>query len=74
MVLTRYSILKVDRRSKNMLLKRKTLFLTGIAGVSLLYFTAFSSLSIPFWLRGNVAIIPLQVLAILYLLYWNRKQ
>ncbi|BDT13914.1 hypothetical protein N39L_36370 [Limnospira platensis NIES-39] len=56
-----------------MLIKRKTILLTGLTGISLLYFITFSSFSFPVWMRGNLALIPLQVLAILYVIYWNNR-
>lgn len=57
-------------------LKQRKLLVTGLfclAGAG--YFVTFSKLESVFFLRGYVAIIPLQLLALLYVFYgrWNKR-
>jgi hypothetical protein len=58
------------------MLKPKRLILTTVfASAGAAYFVAFSQLDLSIFLRGYVAIVPLQVLTLLYVLYqqWNRR-
>ncbi len=47
------------------------LFLLGMG-----YFSAFSSLDISIFLKGYIAIIPMQILALIYVIYlrWNHRE
>jgi hypothetical protein len=52
--------------------KMLSMILLTLASAS--YFTAFSSLEIPFLIKGYTALIPMQALALLYVLYWHRQR
>lgn len=55
--------------------RKKLVFTTLFALLGAGYFSAFSQLDISLFLKGYVAIIPLQVFALLYVLYlhWSGR-
>ncbi len=57
-------------------IKPKNLSLVVFALLGLVYFCAISNLGINPFLRSQVALIPIQLIAITYLTYlrWSRKQ
>lgn len=61
-------MLNFDRRQKH-LLSRALMSFGGAA-----YFALFSQLNVHFLLKGYVMIIPLQILALFYVLYVKNKE
>jgi len=61
-------MLHFNRKHKNVL--TKALIVLGGAA----YFTTFSQLTIPLFIKGYVMIIPLQIFALYYVLYLKIKE
>lgn len=61
-------MLHFNRKRKNLLAKA----IIALGGAA--YFTMFSQLTIPLFIKGYVMIIPLQILALFYVLYVKTKE
>ena len=61
-------MLNFNRKHKNLLTKA----MIALGGAA--YFTTFSQLNIPLFIKGYVMIIPLQILALYYVLYIKIKE
>lgn len=58
-----------------MMKRYKNLLIVGLALLSCGYFSAMSGLEINYILKGSIVLVPLQVLALLYVAYfWQSKK